>query len=238
MNIHTTLHRIPLGYTKDAIEFKLDRKEIVYTKKDVIQYPRFTKLIIADLMKKFTSIHQQLKEDYHSMKDDIMLVSVYSTGNVTVRGMLIPDAFLTDEIRATDDYKEYETVFVKFKPSTTSIPPLGHDQERDEMAEATLPSLTLHITALSAKAQENVALVQEKLEDEEINKMVKGEGDDESDSSVFADLVFNDDDDDSSNKIEPGSRKENPKVVVDDDVNDNEKKDEKKDDDDEKNDDA
>nr|GEU34728.1 hypothetical protein [Tanacetum cinerariifolium] len=31
---------------------------------------------------------------------------------VTVRGMLIPDAFLTDEIRATDDYKEYETVFV------------------------------------------------------------------------------------------------------------------------------
>ncbi|GKF69453.1 hypothetical protein Tco_0202510, partial [Tanacetum coccineum] len=26
--------------------------------------------------------------------------------------MLIPDAFLTEEIRATDDFKEYETVFV------------------------------------------------------------------------------------------------------------------------------
>nr|GEZ89170.1 hypothetical protein [Tanacetum cinerariifolium] len=30
--------------------------------------------------------------------------------NVTVRGMLIPDAFLTKDICATDDYKEYKTV--------------------------------------------------------------------------------------------------------------------------------
>ncbi|GJZ65600.1 hypothetical protein Tco_0622296 [Tanacetum coccineum] len=32
--------------------------------------------------------------------------------NVLVRGMLIPDALLTKEIYATDDFKEYETVFV------------------------------------------------------------------------------------------------------------------------------
>ncbi|GKF22196.1 hypothetical protein Tco_0074518, partial [Tanacetum coccineum] len=54
--------------TKDTIKFKLDRQEITYTKvgyqgvvdkkKDAIQYPRFTKLIIADLMKKFPSIPQ------------------------------------------------------------------------------------------------------------------------------------------------------------------------------------
>ncbi|GKC61140.1 hypothetical protein Tco_1088738 [Tanacetum coccineum] len=47
-------------------------------------------------------------EDYHSIKDDILLVSVYTTGNVTVRGMLIPGEFLTDDIRATMEYKEYE----------------------------------------------------------------------------------------------------------------------------------
>ncbi|GKC10603.1 hypothetical protein Tco_1007385, partial [Tanacetum coccineum] len=80
--------------------------------KDVIHYPRFTKLIIPDLMKKYPSIPPRLEEDYHSIKDDIPLVSVYTTRNVTVRGMLIPDAFLTEEICATDDYKEYETVFV------------------------------------------------------------------------------------------------------------------------------
>nr|GEW53173.1 retrovirus-related Pol polyprotein from transposon TNT 1-94 [Tanacetum cinerariifolium] len=79
---------------------------------DVIQYPRFTKLVIVDLMKKYPSISPRLEEDYHSIKDDIPLVSVYTTRNVTVRGMLISDAFLTKEIHATDDYKEYEIVFV------------------------------------------------------------------------------------------------------------------------------
>ncbi|GJR78700.1 hypothetical protein Tco_0149485 [Tanacetum coccineum] len=61
-------------------------KSFMHTE-DVIQYPRFTKLIIADLLKKFPSIPPRLEEDYHSFKDDILL-----------------------EIHATDDYKEYETV--------------------------------------------------------------------------------------------------------------------------------
>ncbi|GJT63823.1 hypothetical protein Tco_1015303 [Tanacetum coccineum] len=56
--------------------------------------------------KKIPSIPQRIDEDYHSIKDDILLVSVYPIGNVQVRGMLIPDAFLTEEIRATDDYIE------------------------------------------------------------------------------------------------------------------------------------
>ncbi|GKC19266.1 hypothetical protein Tco_1021416, partial [Tanacetum coccineum] len=72
----------------------------------------FTKLIIADLIKKFSSIPPRLEEGYHFIRDDIPLVSVYTTGNVTVRGMLISDVFLTMEIHATDDYKEYEMVFV------------------------------------------------------------------------------------------------------------------------------
>ncbi|GKF91309.1 hypothetical protein Tco_0275010, partial [Tanacetum coccineum] len=38
--------------------------------------------------------------------------SVYTTRDVRVRGMLIPDAFLTKEIRATYDFKEYEIVFM------------------------------------------------------------------------------------------------------------------------------
>ncbi|GJW81516.1 hypothetical protein Tco_0145491 [Tanacetum coccineum] len=79
----------------------------VQQKKDMIQYLHFTKLIIADLMEKFDSIPKRLEEDYHSIKDDILLVSVYTTG------MLIPDEFLTDDIHATEEYKEYVKVFVK-----------------------------------------------------------------------------------------------------------------------------
>ncbi|GJR83462.1 hypothetical protein Tco_0154247 [Tanacetum coccineum] len=58
------------------------------------------------------NIPQRIEEDYYSIKDYIPFVSVYTTGDVRVRGMLIPDAFLTEEIHATDDFKEYETVFM------------------------------------------------------------------------------------------------------------------------------
>nr|GEV12745.1 hypothetical protein [Tanacetum cinerariifolium] len=81
-------------------------------KKGVIQYPRFTKLIISYLMKKFSNIPQMINEDYHSIKDDISLVSIYTTRNVLVRGMLILDEILTKEIYATNDCKEYEMVFI------------------------------------------------------------------------------------------------------------------------------
>ncbi|GJT79185.1 hypothetical protein Tco_1053527, partial [Tanacetum coccineum] len=84
----------------------------VRQKKEAIQYPRLIKLILADLMKKFLDIPQRIEEDYHSIKDDIPLVSVYINRDVRVRGMLILDAFLTKEIRATDDFKEYEIVFM------------------------------------------------------------------------------------------------------------------------------
>ncbi|GKB40059.1 retrovirus-related pol polyprotein from transposon TNT 1-94 [Tanacetum coccineum] len=227
--------------TKDTIRFKLDSQEIVYTvdmfwstlqllvetpanpfiapatirKKDVIQYPRFTKLIIADLMKKFTSIPQRLKEDYHSIKDDIPLVSVYSTRNMLFRGMMISDAFLTDEIYATNDYGEYETkkkrkqiageissprkslkVTIKQKQAkNTPIPPPSDDKERDEITEASL---------LSKDNEESYA-------------------------SEFANSMLNDDNDDFRTKIEPGSHKEHPKKIDDDDDDDETEK-EKKDD--------
>ncbi|GKD98401.1 hypothetical protein Tco_1382298 [Tanacetum coccineum] len=83
----------------------------VFQKKDVIQYPRFTKLIITNLMKKYPSISSRLEEDYHSIKDDIPLVRVDTMGNVQVRGILIPYAFLTEEICEEDD-ESYASEFV------------------------------------------------------------------------------------------------------------------------------
>ncbi|GJV98505.1 hypothetical protein Tco_1553757 [Tanacetum coccineum] len=85
----------------------------MFQKKEAIQYPRFTKVIITDLIKKFPNIPKRIDENYHSIKDDIPLVSVYITRNVLVRGMLILDAFLTAEIKETADFKEYETIFMK-----------------------------------------------------------------------------------------------------------------------------
>ncbi|GKE41009.1 hypothetical protein Tco_1464414 [Tanacetum coccineum] len=72
-----------------------------------------TKINILQL---FHAVINRTNVDYAALIwwdfDDIPLVSVYTTGNMLVRGMLILDEFLTEEICATDDFKEYETVFM------------------------------------------------------------------------------------------------------------------------------
>ncbi|GKC44625.1 hypothetical protein Tco_1062347 [Tanacetum coccineum] len=80
------------------------------------------------------------------------------------------------------------------KQTTTPLPPPSDDRERGEMAEATLLSLTLYKNVLAIEAQENIAKVQEKLDEEEIKKMVE----------------------------EPRSHKENSKHVDGDDDDDSE----------------
>ncbi|GKD44015.1 hypothetical protein Tco_1268660, partial [Tanacetum coccineum] len=115
---HAVINRTNVDY---AALLWWDFMNNVFQKKEAIQYPRYIKLIIADLMKKFPNIPKRLEEDYHSIKDDVLLVSVYTTRNVSVRGMLIPDAFLTAEIQETDDFKEYETVFIKTKKRKQTV---------------------------------------------------------------------------------------------------------------------
>ncbi|GKE17162.1 hypothetical protein Tco_1424739 [Tanacetum coccineum] len=114
------------------------------TKKEAIQYPRFIKLIIADLMKKFPDIPQRVDEDYHSIKNDTSLIRVYTTGNVLVRGMLIPDTFLTEEIRVTNDFMEYKMVAHR-KPTVSTASPQG--KKRKQIAEeSSSPHKSLRIT--------------------------------------------------------------------------------------------
>ncbi|GKB41092.1 hypothetical protein Tco_0886034, partial [Tanacetum coccineum] len=213
---HAVVNRIHVDYV--ALLW-WDFLHWVHQKKDQIQYPRFTKLIIADLMKKFPSIPQRLEEDYHSIKDDIPLVSVYSTGNVTVRGMLISDESFTDDIRATKEYKEYMKVFVGVdvpKERLGHLAPIGH-----------LPLLLLLVTFVLNNL--NLATpISPPSDDRERDK--------ESYASEFVDSVFHNDDD-SSNRIEPGSHKENSETVDDDDDDENEKEKQDDDNDDDVNDD-
>ncbi|GJT04215.1 hypothetical protein Tco_0838677 [Tanacetum coccineum] len=147
----------------------------------------------------------QIDEDYHSIKDDIPLVSVYTTWNVTDQEMLIPDAFLTEEIRATDDYTEYETVFVNVVVLMNQPQP---GKKRKHSAEETSsPQKSMKVT------------IQQK-------QVVEGEKDVESYDDHFDASMIHDDVDDSEDKIKPESYKEHPEVFDDDDNNE-EKKDEK-----------
>ncbi|GJT22017.1 copia protein [Tanacetum coccineum] len=129
----------------------------VFQKKEAIQYPRFIKLIVADLMKKFPNIPKRLEEDYHSIKDDVPLVSVYTTGNVLVRGMLIPDAFLTAEIRETDDFKEYETVFMKVDVLMNQLQPVVSTQGTHRITPRAIRSPTVSASPLVTKKRMQIA---------------------------------------------------------------------------------
>nr|GEX44393.1 hypothetical protein [Tanacetum cinerariifolium] len=75
---HIVVNRTNVDY---AALLWWDFMNCISQKKDYIQYPCFTKLIIADLIKKYTDISSRFEEDYHSIKDDIPLVSVFTTRN-------------------------------------------------------------------------------------------------------------------------------------------------------------
>nr|GEW73765.1 hypothetical protein [Tanacetum cinerariifolium] len=61
-------------------------------------------------MEKFKSIPKRVEEEYHTIKDDTPLVNVYTTGEVPIRDMQIPNDLLTDAIRDTQAYTDYVDV--------------------------------------------------------------------------------------------------------------------------------
>ncbi|GJQ90303.1 hypothetical protein Tco_0001442 [Tanacetum coccineum] len=155
-----TVSKVP--NTKDTIKFKLDTHEITYTIdmfRDTLHLPVETPgnpfiapvniKVVESFMqtvgyqcvvnKKFPSIPKRLDEDYHSIKDDIPLVSVYSTWNMLFRGMPIPNAFLTNEIHATDDYKE-NTPRAHRTPTLTTTSPHGKKRKQSEEDEESYAS--------------------------------------------------------------------------------------------------
>ncbi|GJX39356.1 hypothetical protein Tco_0252659 [Tanacetum coccineum] len=170
--------------------------------------------------KKYESIPKIIEEDYHSIKDDTPLVSVYTNGNVAKKGKRAAQE--TSLLR-----KSLEIRFKQQKPSTTTPPPLSDDQEHDEIHEVTQQSLALAKTTKEYKEKQNVVAVEEQLIKENVENIVEGE-EEESDGIEFANTVFLDEED-SDDKLEPRSYKENPKKIDDDD--DDEKKEDKKDDD-------
>ncbi|GKC65558.1 hypothetical protein Tco_1098156 [Tanacetum coccineum] len=75
-----------------------------------------------NVLQMFQAMINRINVDYASLlwwdfmsnvKQKKEAIHVYTTRDVRVRGMLISDEFLTEEIRATADFKEYETVFMQ-----------------------------------------------------------------------------------------------------------------------------
>ncbi|GJS00535.1 hypothetical protein Tco_0317043 [Tanacetum coccineum] len=160
----------------------------VFQKKEAIQYPRFIKLIVADLMKKFPNIPKRLEEDYHSIKDDVPL------------------------IRETDDFKEYEMVFMKVDVPMNQPQPVFSTQGTHRITPSAHRSPTISASPLESKKRKQIAG-----DSSTPRKSLK--------ITIKQKQLVEKDDDDSEDRIEPRSHKDNPEVVDDDDDNKKEKKD-------------
>ncbi|GJT04724.1 hypothetical protein Tco_0839186 [Tanacetum coccineum] len=158
--------------------------------------------------------------------DYVDLLCVYTMGNVTVKEMPIPDDLLIDAIRDRwYKVREWKTLLAK----DNSRQEIYLLRERDEIHEANLLSLTMHKTVKAIEERENVAIIQEKLIGDDINKIVNR--DDDSEATKFDDFVYLNDEEDSGDRLEPKSHKDKPKTI-DDEEEEKKKKDDKKDGDD------
>ncbi|GKD81227.1 hypothetical protein Tco_1348066 [Tanacetum coccineum] len=165
-----------------------------------------------------TQVYKDYKEKYGGVEVPMIQPELFKSTQGT------PTAGETNSPR-----KSLKIRFKQQKPISTDIPPLSDDRERDEIHEATLLSLALHKTTKIVEEQENIAVVEHKILEEDVDKILEGE-DEESYASEFAEMVLLDKEN-SGTRLEPGSHKENLKEVDDDDDED-ETKDDKKDDND------
>ncbi|GKC29016.1 hypothetical protein Tco_1036310 [Tanacetum coccineum] len=160
-------------------------------------------------------------KDYYTIKYDTPLVNVYTTGEVIVRGMLIPNDLLTDAIRDTQAYKDYEA-----KYRGVEVPMIQPEPDESTRGTHRTPTATRIPNLLDPCFKQIVAVVEKQMLEEDMENLVDGE--EESDGTEFADTVFLSDED-SGDRLEPVSHKENPENNDDED-DDEKKKDAKKDD--------
>ncbi|GJW52905.1 hypothetical protein Tco_0096990 [Tanacetum coccineum] len=105
-------------------------------------------------------------EPYHSIKDDVPLISVYTTGNVRVKGMLIPDELLTDDICATDDFKEYKAVFENIVGPMTQPQPVVSTQGSNKTTPRAnrTPTLSANLAGQSNESYDDIHIQDDRIE--------------------------------------------------------------------------
>ncbi|GJS23626.1 retrovirus-related pol polyprotein from transposon TNT 1-94 [Tanacetum coccineum] len=202
-----------------------------------IPYPRFAKIIVNHYMTIFLDISRRAREMYHNLQDDDIMKNIFNSGRHKNKvGMKIPDWMITDEIKQTENYRMYTEVLgidvplTQSQPiesthgtnRTTSAPRRSTrltppalvptvDKADEMMLQDTLQlSLSEHKSREEQEARENVALVDEHLASEEVEKMVEEQENIVDDSSI----PRNDESNIPGTRIEPQSDKESLDVEI------------------------
>ncbi|GJS33760.1 hypothetical protein Tco_0532142 [Tanacetum coccineum] len=143
-------------------------------------------------MEKYQLIPMRLEEEYQTIKDDTPLVNMYTTREVIVQGMHIPNDLLTCEIKETQAYKDYVDEYKRRKSIPTDPLPPSDDVKRDDIIEATQLSLDEAKTTKVYEEQQNIVAVEKRILKEDVENLI--EGDDESSEEIVDDDEKNDDD--------------------------------------------
>ncbi|GKG11349.1 hypothetical protein Tco_0342749, partial [Tanacetum coccineum] len=128
--------------------------------------------------------------------------------------MLISDALLTVEIKETNDFKEYDTVFMKVDIPMNQPQPVVSTQGTNRTTPSAYRSPSVSASPPKTKKRKNIVG-----ESSSSRKSLK--------VTIKQKQIVDEekDDVDSKDKLEPESHKENPKVIDDDDDNVRAKKD-------------
>nr|GEX48441.1 retrovirus-related Pol polyprotein from transposon TNT 1-94 [Tanacetum cinerariifolium] len=128
-------------------EFQYNKIPIYYDLKSAISISfNPTKI---NILKLFHAVINQTNVDY------VALLCVYTTGDVRVRGMLIPKELLTNEIRTTDDFKEYELVFGKVDVLMNQPQPVVSTQRTHRTTTNALKTPTFIASPQGKKGKQN-----------------------------------------------------------------------------------
>ncbi|GJY10110.1 hypothetical protein Tco_0378295 [Tanacetum coccineum] len=186
-----------------------------------IPYPRFTKIIVSHYMTIFPNISRRARDKYHNLQDDDIMTNIFNSGKHKDKvRMQILAWMITEEMKHTKHYRMYAEVFgidvplthSSVKCSKTPLAPVPNVDKADEMIlQDTLQvSLAEHKSHEEQEERQNVALVDEHLASEEIEKMVDGQENVVDDSSI----PRNDESNIPGTRIEPKSNKESPEVEI------------------------
>ncbi|GJY87419.1 hypothetical protein Tco_0502047 [Tanacetum coccineum] len=134
----------------------------------------------------FPDISRRARDMYHNLQDDDIMKNIFNSGRHKNKvGMQIPAWMITDEMKLTEHYRMYTEVFRIDVPLTQSQPTVSTQGTHRTPSAPRSPNPDKEVADHEEQeARENVALVDEHLASEEIEKMVDGQENVVDDSSI------------------------------------------------------
>ncbi|GKD88608.1 hypothetical protein Tco_1364115, partial [Tanacetum coccineum] len=94
----------------EVFKFQIDSRQISAKKKELLPFPRFTKLIIKHIISLHNNLSERPQSYHHVIKLDAILGNLKFANkgeNDPIYGMAIPMEAMSDEIKASTDYSNY-----------------------------------------------------------------------------------------------------------------------------------